>query len=152
VTLYQEVMRNKIIKYMVGILFSLAVGLCILIALAGSNYYILFLVPIVFTILLAIFLIKSSNLYIFFIKIIFFIGTIFLVISIWIAINNNYISLFSEYSWNDIPNIKAIYYEISAIVLSFIFLFFGFYLLRLYKHKRKLQDGWKKEEQFITKI
>jgi len=116
------------------------------------NPFIPFFVLIVFSILFAIFFIKSSNLNIFFIKIIFSLGISFLVLSICVLIYNNFYILPSGYSWKEIPNINAIYYEIGALIITIIFLFFGFYLLRLYKQKLKLLSNLQKEEQLNQNI
>ena len=145
-------MSKKIIKIIIGITLSIVVPYIMFgdLFLYEINPLIPFFVLIVFSILFGIFFIKSSNLNIFFIKIIFSLGISFLVLSICVLIYNNF--YISEYSWKEIPNIKAIYSEIGTFIIAIIFLFFGFYLLRLYKQKLKFLSNLQKEEQLHKNI
>jgi hypothetical protein len=77
-------MMNKIIRVMIGIPLSIVTSITVSIGLFFYiiNPFIHISVFLVLSVLFAIFFIKSSNLNIFFIKIIFSLGISFLVLSV----------------------------------------------------------------------
>ena len=94
---------NKIIRVMIGIPVSIVVA----IIMFGNlffyiiNAFIHISVFLVLSVLFAIFFIKSSNLSLFFIKIILSLGISSLIFSVWVLIYNDFYILPSGYSWKD---------------------------------------------------
>jgi hypothetical protein len=130
-------MKFKVIKIIVGLLAAIAGGFSIFfsVLLYSANPLIWFPIQLVSSVLLAVLFIKSENLNLILIKIFFSFGILGFILFINININNPLTKVFKYNSWTEIPNKMAVYYNLGLFTSSIIFLFFGFYLLRINRKK-----------------
>ena len=136
-------MKFKIIKIVVGLLAAIAGGFSIFFSILwyNPNTLIWFPVQLVSTVLLAVLFIKSKNLNLFLIKIFISFGILGFILFINNNINSPLTVVFEFNSWKEIPNKMALLNHLGVFTASIVFLFFGFYLLRINRKKVKVNNN-----------